>query len=476
MVFSDLFFIYIFLPLVLLLYYVGKNRGYRNAVLAIFSLFFYAWGEPVWVTLLIFSALVDYCNGLFIGWCRSGNAKREKFAVLGVICSLVINLGLLGVFKYSGFIVENINAVTGAEFAVPQFVLPIGISFYTFQTITYSVDVYRKKVSVQKSFLNFLLYVSMFFQLVAGPIVRYESVENEINSRKASLEEINSGLIRFVYGLAKKVIIANCMGELAGTALAFEGMPSSVFAAWFGVIMFSLQIYYDFSGYSDMAIGLGMMFGFHFPENFNYPYISRSATEFWRRWHISLGSFFRDYVYIPLGGNRKHVYLNLAITWFLTGLWHGASWNFILWGCYFGVLIIIEKLFLLKVFDKIPKFISHIYSLLIVIVGWALFYFTDMSQLGACLKTMFGFGGVPLMDELAKSSLLNNVYLIAIAVIFAIPIYKLISEKADRLGRNSQGAFVAAKTLQTVVTCGLLLLSSVMLVGQTYNPFLYFRF
>ena len=476
MVFSDLFFMYAFLPVCLLLYYICSHRGYRNAVLAIFSLFFYAWGEPVWVTLLIFSALVDYCNGLFIGWCRKDGGKREKLAVLGVVASLVINLGLLGVFKYSGFIVENINNISGASFKVPEFALPIGISFYTFQTITYSVDVYRKKVQVQKSFLNFLLYVSMFFQLVAGPIVRYEDVENEINDRKASLSEINSGFIRFVYGLAKKVLIANCTGELAVSALAFENAPPSVFGAWFGVIMFSLQIYYDFSGYSDMAIGLGMMFGFHFPENFNYPYISRSATEFWRRWHISLGSFFRDYVYIPLGGNRKRVYLNLAITWFLTGLWHGASWNFILWGCYFGLLIMIEKLFLLKVFEKIPRVFSHIYSLFIVIIGWALFYFTDMTQLKACLEAMFGLADIPLTDELTRSSLLNNVYLIGAAVIFSMPIYKLITEKADKLGRRSGGAFVTFKTVQTVMTVVLLGVSSIMLVGQTYNPFLYFRF
>ncbi|MBQ8781840.1 MAG: MBOAT family protein [Oscillospiraceae bacterium] len=475
MVFSDLFFMYAFLPVCLLLYYVCSHRGYRNVVLAAFSLFFYAWGEPVWVLLLIFSALVDYCNGLFIGWCRK-DSKHEKLAVWGVVSSLVINLGLLGVFKYSGFIVENINTFAGTSFKVPEFALPIGISFYTFQTITYSVDVYRKKVSVQKSFLNFLLYVSMFFQLVAGPIVRYEHVENEINSRRTDIKEINSGFIRFVYGLAKKVLIANCTGELAVSALSFESAPSSVFAAWFGVIMFSLQIYYDFSGYSDMAIGLGMMFGFHFPENFNYPYVSRSATEFWRRWHISLGSFFRDYVYIPLGGNRKRVYFNLAVTWFLTGLWHGASWNFVLWGCYFGLLIMIEKLFLLKVFDKIPKLFSHLYALFIVIIGWAMFYFTDMTQLTACLKAMFGMSDIPLMDEITKSGLLNNVYLIAAAVIFSVPIYKLITEKTERLGRRSQGAFVMFKTAQTAVTLVLLAVSSVMLVGQTYNPFLYFRF
>jgi alginate O-acetyltransferase complex protein AlgI len=316
----------------------------------------------------------------------------------------------------------------------------------------------------------------MFFQLVAGPIVRYESVEKEISYRKADLTDINSGVIRFVYGLAKKVLIANCMGELASNSLDFDTLPSSVSAAWFGVFAFALQIYYDFSGYSDMAIGLGQMFGFHFPENFNYPYISRSATEFWRRWHISLGSFFRDYVYIPMGGNRKHMYFNLAVVWFLTGLWHGASWNFIIWGCGYGLLIMLEKLVLLDTFRKIPGIFSRIYSLLIIMTGWAVFYYTDMGKLKECLKAMFMLTNLPLTDELTKSAFLNNVYLIVIAVIIAMPIYRLISEKAVKLERRSPVNFVLIKSAQTVLTAVLLIISSVMLVGQTYNPFLYFRY
>ncbi len=442
-------------------------------MLALFSLIFYAWGEPVWVLLLILSAAVDYFNGLFIGHCRK---TGSKYAFMGVVCSLVVNLGILAVFKYSGFIVSNINALTGLSLSVPRFSLPIGISFYTFQTISYTVDVYKGKTAVQRSPINFLLYVSMFFQLVAGPIVRYESVAREIDGRRINISEINDGFIRFVYGLAKKVIIANCVGELAVNALSGGVSPASVMGAWFGVIMFSLQIYYDFSGYSDMAIGLGMMCGFHFPENFNYPYISRSATEFWRRWHISLGSFFRDYVYIPMGGNRKRVYLNLAVTWFLTGLWHGASWNFIIWGCGFGVFIILEKLFLMNILEKLPSLISRLYTLFIVIISWAVFYFTDTEQLFACLKTMFGADGAPLADEITKSALLNNVFLIAAAVLFSMPVYRLVKEKAGRLERRSAGGFIAVKSAQTVVTLALLAVSSVMLVGQTYNPFLYYRF
>lgn len=473
MVFSDLFFIYIFLPVCLIFYYAVKSNKGRNAVLALFSLVFYAWGEPVWVILLVISAVVDYCNGRFIEYCRK---KKNGKEVLGVVSSLVINLGILALFKYSGFVIENINVLTGLSLKVPQFALPIGISFYTFQTISYTVDVYRGKVKVQRSFLSFLLYVSMFFQLVAGPIVRYESVAEEIDCRRVNLGEINSGFIRFVHGLAKKVIISNCMGELAASSLGFETAPSSVAAAWFGAFMYALQIYFDFSGYSDMAIGLGMMFGFHFPENFNYPYISRSATEFWRRWHISLGSFFRDYVYIPMGGNRKHMYLNLAVVWFLTGLWHGASWNFIIWGCGFGLLIMIEKLFLLNILEKIPALFSHIYALFIILIGWTVFWFTDMGKLGVCLKTMFGFGGVPLGDELTKSALLNNLYIIVIAVVISVPVYRFISGKAEKLERRSAAGFVTVKSVQTIVTAALLLLSSVMLVGQTYNPFLYFRF
>ena len=473
MVFSNLIFIYVFLPLCLVFYYSVRSAKLRNLVLALFSLAFYAWGEPVWVLLLVFSAAVDYFNGLFIEKCR---IRKKGNPVLGVVCSLVVNLGILFVFKYSAFFIHQLNLLTGLSLHEPTFSLPIGISFYTFQTISYTVDVYRGKVKAQHSFLSFLLYVSMFFQLVAGPIVRYESVAAEIDERRTTAEDFNSGLVRFVCGLAKKVIIANTVGRLAAGSLTFEKAPASVAAAWFGVAMFTLQIYFDFSGYSDMAIGLGRMFGFHFPENFNYPYISRSATEFWRRWHISLGSFFRDYVYIPLGGNRKHQILNLAVVWFLTGLWHGASWNFIIWGMGFGVLIILEKLFLLKVFEKLPKIFSHIYALFFILVGWAVFYFTDLGQLGSCLEAMFGAGGLPLYDEVTKSALLSNLYLIIAAVVLSMPVSRLLNEEIQHLERKSGGVLAASGVIRTVLCIVLLAASSVMLVGQTYNPFLYFRF
>ncbi len=473
MVFSNLIFIYVFLPLCLIFYYSVRSARVRNAVLAVFSLAFYAWGEPVWVILLIFSAAVDYFNGLFIEKCREGGKGKP---VLGVVFSLVINLGILFLFKYSAFFVHQINVLFDLSLNEPSFSLPIGISFYTFQTISYTVDVYRGKVRAQHSFLSFLLYVSMFFQLVAGPIVRYESVAAEIDERRTTAEEFNSGLMRFACGLGKKVIIANTVGQLAADMLTFEAVPSSVAAAWSGAAMYALQIYFDFSGYSDMAIGLGAMFGFHLPENFNYPYISRSATEFWRRWHISLGSFFRDYVYIPLGGNRRHQILNLAVVWSLTGLWHGASWNFILWGIGFGVLIILEKLFLLKVLDVLPRFISHIYSLAFILVGWTVFYFTDMTKLTACLKAMFGAADIPLTDEVTKSSLLGNIYLIAAALILCLPIAQLLNKKLKSLQCKSPFALAVVGTSRTVLCIALLAFSSIMLVGQTYNPFLYFRF
>ena len=473
MVFSNLIFIYVFLPLCLVFYYSARSAKLRNLVLALFSLAFYAWGEPVWVLLLIFSAAVDYFNGLFIESCRT---KKRGKPVLGVVFSLVVNLGILFAFKYSAFFIHQLNLLTGLSLHEPTFSLPIGISFYTFQTISYTVDVYRGKVKAQHSFLSFLLYVSMFFQLVAGPIVRYESVAAEIDDRRVTAEDFNSGLVRFVCGLGKKVIIANTVGQLAANSLTFEKAPTSVAAAWFGVAMFALQIYFDFSGYSDMAIGLGKMFGFEFLENFDYPYVSKSVSEFWRRWHISLGSFFRDYVYIPLGGNRKHQILNLAIVWFLTGLWHGASWNFIIWGMGFGVLIILEKLFMLKVLDKLPKIFSHIYALFFILIGWAVFYFTDLGQLDSCLGAMFGANGIPLYDEVTKSAFLSNLYLIIAAAVLSMPISRLLDEEVRHIERKSGAALTVSGVIRTILCIALLAASSVMLVGQTYNPFLYFRF
>jgi len=473
LVFSDLLFIYIFLPMCLLTYYIFPNTTYRNGVLIIFSLLFYSFGEPVWVLLLIGSALVDYLNGLFIVHCRR---RKSRAAVLGVISSLVINLGVLMLFKYSGFIAENITALTGLALPVKRFRLPIGISFYTFQTISYTIDVYRGETRAQRNFLSFLLYVSLFFQLVAGPIVRYTTVASEISRRRFSVMDMNRGIERFIFGLGKKVIIANSLGSIAEQLLVFENAPVSAAAAWAGILMYSFQIYYDFSGYSDMAIGLGLMFGFHFEENFNYPYISKSASEFWRRWHISLGSFFRDYVYIPMGGNRRHQFLNIAVVWFLTGFWHGASWNYILWGLFWGLLVAVEKLFLKKLLNKLPALFGHLYLLAAVIFGWTLFYFEDTAALKQCLMGMFGRNGIPLWDDITVSLIKGSCFIIIAAAVFSCPVCRIVSEKTEALAAKSAFSYGAAKAAETVILLAVLAVSSILLVKQSYNPFLYYRY
>jgi alginate O-acetyltransferase complex protein AlgI len=466
MVFSELIFIYAFLPLFIIFYFLIPNLTYKNAVLVVFSIVFYAWGEPVWVLLLIGSTLCDYFNGLFIK--KHFGTNKAK---LGVAASLLVNLGFLFVFKYGAFFTETVNGIFGISLPVTQLDLPIGISFYSFQSISYIVDVYRGKVKAQTSFLKFMMYISMFFQLVAGPIVCYETIEKQIERRDISVMNFSQGLIRFCIGLGKKVIIANQVGSLADSFLG-NSTPASAASAWFGALMFALQIYYDFSGYSDMAIGMGKMAGFHFLENFNYPYISGSAREFWRRWHISLGSFFREYVYIPLGGNRKHQYLNLAIVWFLTGLWHGASWNFVIWGCYFGLLIVIENLFLGKVLDKIPRFFSVLYLLFAALIGWVIFYFTSLTKLGLYLGAMFGAGGVRLIDGFTQTTIINNLFIIAVAIIFCMPIVP----KVKAFFEKRKKAVSLYVTLQTIAACAVLIVSSVLLIGDTINPFLYFRF
>ncbi len=466
MVFSNLFFIYAFLPINIILYFATKNRAFRNAVLIFFSLVFYAWGEPIWVTLLIFSATVDYFHGLII------EKNRGKFgAKLALMSSLVLNLGLLGIFKYSGFFVENINLLTGLSLPVPSFSLPIGISFYTFQTLSYTIDVYHGNVEPQHNYMKFLMYVSLYTQLVAGPIVRYIDVAREVNDRQETISDVYSGTARFLVGLTKKVFIANVAGRFAEDYLSGDLTKSATAVVWFGIIMYAIQIYYDFSGYSDMAIGLGRIFGFHFLENFNYPYISRSATEFWRRWHMSLGQFFRDYIYIPLGGNRKHQYLNLVIVWFLTGFWHGASWNFIFWGLWFGALIIIEKLFLLKVLKKVPV-ISNIYLLFAVVIGWVMFYFNDFGKMLDCFKVMFGVAGTGFWDISLELILENNVFWLIVAIAFCMPIVpaaKKFIEGHPRLQRPMQIAQIPANVI-------MLLVNTALLVGSSYDPFLYYNF
>jgi len=468
MVFADLLFLYLFLPALLAAYYAVR-ANLRNWVLVVASLLFYAWGEPVWVALLVASAAVDYHCGRYIGARTEPGARRW-----GLVVSLVVNLSLLGVFKYAGFLVTNLNVFAGLGLPVPAIVMPIGISFYTFQKISYTVDVYRGRARVQESFPDFLLFVSLFPQLIAGPIVRYTEIAGELAERTCRFSDVEAGLRRFITGLLKKVAVANAAGHLAAVWLDRGVETQTVAGAWLGALMFTLQIYYDFSGYSDMAIGLGRMFGFHFPENFDHPYVSRSVTEFWRRWHMTLGRFFRDYLYIPLGGNRRRVYLNLLIVWFLTGLWHGASWNFVLWGLYYLVFLVLEKAFLGRALRRIPAVFSHVYLLLVVIFGWVLFYFTDLSRALAHLKVMLFLEGVPLIDLPVKIALANNLYWLIAAVLFCMPL-------AAQL-RRLQGAFEArtgvVPGLAVSLTTALagLLLSTMLLVGQSYNPFLYYRF
>jgi alginate O-acetyltransferase complex protein AlgI len=471
MVFASLIFLCYFLPINLLLYYAWSNKTYQNVVLTLSSFIFYAWGEPVWVILLFFSALVDYLNGLWVGKYLSVSKKKARW---GVVSSLVINLGLLIAFKYSGFLAENINALLGLNLPVPKIDLPIGISFYTFQTISYTIDVYRGEVKAQKSFLKFLMFVSMYHQLVAGPIVRYAHIAHEIENRKFNWVDMGAGIHRFCIGLFKKVAIANIAAEIAKNYLDGNLAEISVGEAWFGIILYSLQIYFDFSGYSDMAIGLGRMYGFHYYENFKYPYISKSATEFWRRWHISLGSFFRDYVYIPLGGNKRFFYRNLFIVWGLTGLWHGASWNFVLWGLYFGLLIALERLFLGKILEKIPAIFAHLYLIFVAILGWALFYFTDFQKLVYFLKILFGFTPNPLWNFELTFKLQENVFWFVLALFLCTPIYTWVARwfALKMKYRPQLYTWVIVHSFQFI----LLTISIAMLVGRSYNPFIYFRF
>ncbi len=475
MVFASLFFIFIFLPLVLFLYYSTKNASWRNWVLIIFSLVFYGWGEPIWISLLILSSLFDWGNSIFID-----RKRGTKWAKIGVVFTVVFNLGLLATFKYDKFIVESVNSALGTSFTAPGYALPLGISFYTFHTISYVVDVYRGDIKAQRSFPNFLMYVSLFSSLVAGPIIRYAHVETEIYGRKENLKDFSLGLSRFCIGLFKKVIIANIAAELVKKymgdnqdPLTMSGLISlSSMEAWFGLIMFAIQIYFDFSGYSDMAIGLGRMFGFHFRENFNYPYISKSIGEFWRRWHISLGSIFRDYVYIPLGGNKKRVYFNLLVVWFLTGLWHGPSWNFIFWGLYFFIFIALERAFLLKALEKIPAFFSHVYALVIIIPGWVIFYFTDTEILIAYVKKLFSFGAGPNGNTELVNTVTTHLFWLIMALVLCMPVYHKVKDWIDK--KTSRINFYDTATIGFNVV--LLFLCIAQLVGKSYNPFIYFRF
>ena len=447
---------FLFLPLTLAAYYLTPSKA-KNFVLFITSLVFYAWGEPVYILIMLFSTGFDFGNGLWLERLEKQNRPKGRTAVL--ILSVFVNIGLLCFFKYTNF-------VLGTFGAAGNIIQPIGISFYTFQTLSYTIDVYRKRVRAQHNILNFGMYICMFPQLIAGPIVRYADIEKQldIRQRTVSAEKAFGGITRFALGLAKKVLIANQAGVLWEEISASSGHAAAT--AWLGTAAFALQIYFDFSGYSDMAIGLGRMFGFEIPENFNYPYTSKSITEFWRRWHISLGNWFREYVYIPLGGNRKgflRQVFNLFIVWFLTGLWHGAGWNFVLWGFYFFVLLIFEKLFLLKVLKKLPSFVGRIYTLAAVLFSWAIFANENLSALLKYLGSMFGSGG--LWDTEFLYYLKSYALILLSGVLFSTELPKRVFKR-----------FADGFTARLIATAVLILFSVLMLIGDSYNPFLYFRF
>lgn len=466
MVFSSTIFLCVYLPLVLLGYYICPKKG-RNLFLLIASLVFYAWGEPKYVFLMIFSILVNYIFGRLMDKHRE-NKKRLK---LMLVLSVVIDIGLLSVFKYTDFIITNVNAIFGANFDLLNIALPIGISFYTFQAMSYTIDVYRNDVRVQKNLIDFGMYITMFPQLIAGPIVRYADVQDQLAESSVTTADFSEGVMRFVVGLGKKVLLANQMGAVWSDIYALGGDVSALMA-WTGAIAYTFQIYFDFSGYSDMAIGLGRMFGFKFPENFRYPYQSVSITDFWRRWHITLSTWFKEYLYIPLGGNRRGLArqaLNLLIVWSLTGFWHGAGWNFVMWGLYYFVILFIEKLFLLKALDKLPKFFRHVYALLLIIIGWVIFASDDVSVLLPFLGSMFGANGA--VGGMDVYTLLTKAALLVICCIAS-------TELPKKLFLSAAGAMneKAAFTLKSVMTIALLALSMILLIGDSYNPFLYFRF
>ena len=462
MLFSSIPFAFYFLPAVLVLYFAVPFR-FKNAVLLTFSLFFYGWGEPVYLLLMMASIVAGWIFGLLIGKYR-GTPKARLF----LIASLVTSLGLLGWFKYADFAVENLNAL-GLQLTLPGIALPIGISFYTFQILSYTIDVYRGNVASQKNIVDFGAYVSMFPQLIAGPIVRYADVARQLKSRTHSLEKASLGVRRFVIGLAKKVLIANQLGQLV--ELYRSTTQPSVLFVWIYAAAFALQIYFDFSGYSDMAIGLGHIFGFDLLENFNYPFISRSISEFWRRWHMSLGGWFRDYVYIPLGGNRvkplRYVF-NVLVVWALTGLWHGAAWNFVLWGLLFAVLLTVEKFLVGKAMAKMPGWLVRVPVLAILLMSFVLFNASSLAQALSDVGGMFGLGGLPLVSTASLYYLRSYGLLLLLAVVGATP---LVSRTAKKLESRTVTAI-----LEPVVLCALLLAVTAFLVGGSFNPFLYFRF
>ncbi|MGN0666903.1 MAG: MBOAT family O-acyltransferase [Huintestinicola sp.] len=486
MVFSQLTFLYYFLPIVMLVYFFSPDKV-RNIIIFITGLIFYAWGEPFYVIIMLMSTAIDYTAGRLMDKYDDDNKKRK----ICLIVSICMNVGLLAVFKYSDFIFDSINGAFGSNIKNPVLLvnkalngiypfglsekrvdLPIGISFFTFQSMSYTIDLYLRNIKVQKSFLNFASYVSLFPQIVAGPIVRYEQVANELDKRTVNIQKISIGIGLFVKGLAKKVLLANNIGMVWSEIKAMDYAEISAATAWLGILAFTFQIYFDFSGYSDMAMGLGKMLGFEFPKNFDHPYVSKSISEFWRRWHITLGSWFREYVYIPLGGNRKgkfRTYRNLFIVWALTGLWHGASWNFVLWGLYFGVLIIIERLGWGKILDKLPSAVSMIYTFVLVVFGWVLFDTDSLTLAGSYFAAMFGGTGI-IIDSYAKYVLVANCVMFTLCILISGGVGELIINRFSRTYKKASA--IAAIPVKLIG----LLICTAYLMNAAYNPFLYFRF
>ena len=468
MLFSSIVFLFTFLPAVMILYYLLPVR-FRNVILLLASLVFYAWGEPVYLFLMLLSILFNYFSGLDI----ARNLQDKRAAKRSLVFNLIINLAVLGFFKYEGFVLDTLNGILPVHISYHALPLPIGISFYTFQILSYIIDVYRGNVKVQTNLPNFALYVTMFPQLIAGPIVQYADVDEQLASREVSWTKFGEGSMYFIRGLAKKVLLANTSGMIFTEVSGLAKGNIAVVTAWLGAFAYMFQIYFDFSGYSDMAIGLGKMFGFEFNMNFNYPYVAKSITEFWRRWHISLSSWFRDYVYIPLGGNRvskiKHI-RNLLIVWFLTGLWHGAAWNFVAWGLYYGVILIIEKYFLSPVLGRLPDVVRHIYSIVLVVIGWVLFFSSSFGQAADYIRVMFGAGAHGFADRESMYLLTSNLILWLILIFGSTP---LVHFRYEHMLRSKKWN---TTIINSVVYAALFIVCIAYLVTETYNPFLYFRF
>lgn len=473
MVFSSLLFLFRFLPAVLLVYYVVPRR-WRNLVLLLFSLAFYAWGEPIYIVLMLASILVSYTGGILID--RFKRAEKMKAAKAALVISSAVSLSQLAFFKYADFAIETVNSLTGRDIAILHLALPIGISFYTFQTMSYIIDVYRGEAAVQRNLISFGAYVTMFPQLIAGPIVQYKTIDTQLRTRRETAEQFSEGVRRFMIGLGKKVLLANNIGALWEAIRVMDYTQVPVMTAWMGLAAYTLQIYFDFSGYSDMAIGLGHMFGFRFLENFNYPYISKSITEFWRRWHISLGTWFREYVYIPLGGNRvgkwRHI-RNILIVWLLTGIWHGASWNFMLWGLYYGILLLAEKFIFGRCLQRLPALFQHIYCMFFVMLGWNLFVFDDIGRGIGFLKSLFCIYGQGFLNGETVYLLYNHAILLALCIPGST---KLPQHIGKWLCAKLEDKTITLTITQNIFFAGIFFLSVAWLVDASFNPFLYFRF